>query len=177
MCDGRFHEYTLFAIILLYDLSHTGNRDLRILHEGQLLIVMHKQTLVAIFFFFKEYANYDIRLNCVMHAIKNLRFSSSLVQVPFYHVLFEAVLVLWIVRLITSKTFRFREQKIELTEKVCFDFEQRPKQCLVALSDEQATGFMEKSVHQQSGQIQDFTKRGGCFLGVVESMRHTPKMF
>jgi len=45
--------------------------------------------------------------------------------VPFYHVLFEAVLVLWIIRLITSKTFRFREQKIELTEKVCFDFEHR----------------------------------------------------
>ncbi|KAJ7386635.1 Serine palmitoyltransferase 1, partial [Desmophyllum pertusum] len=31
--------------------------------------------------------------------------------------LFEAVLVLWIIRLITSKTFRFREQKIDLTEK------------------------------------------------------------
>ncbi|KAJ7386618.1 Serine palmitoyltransferase 1 [Desmophyllum pertusum] len=38
-------------------------------------------------------------------------------KVPFYHVLFEAVLVLWIIRLITSKTFRFREQKIDLTEK------------------------------------------------------------
>lgn len=40
MCDGWFHEYTLFAAVLLHDLSHTGNRDPRILYEGKLVIVM-----------------------------------------------------------------------------------------------------------------------------------------
>ena len=49
---------------------------------------------------------------------QNVTCEVLLFQVPFYHVLFEAVLVIWIVRLLMSKTFRFREQEIELTEKV-----------------------------------------------------------
>ncbi|XP_073259547.1 serine palmitoyltransferase 1-like [Porites lutea] len=52
-----------------------------------------------------------------IYLTKGIEILEYYTKVPFYHVLFEAVLVLWIIRLITSKTFRFREQKIELTEK------------------------------------------------------------
>ncbi|XP_029195796.2 serine palmitoyltransferase 1-like [Acropora millepora] len=52
-----------------------------------------------------------------IYLTKGIEILEYYTKVPFYHVLFEAVLVIWIYRLITSKTFRFREQKIELTEK------------------------------------------------------------
>ncbi|XP_032232057.1 serine palmitoyltransferase 1 isoform X2 [Nematostella vectensis] len=38
-------------------------------------------------------------------------------KVPFYHVLFEIALVLWILWLLLSKSYRFRELSLELTEK------------------------------------------------------------
>lgn len=52
-----------------------------------------------------------------IYLTKGIEILEYYTKVPFYHVLFEVVLVIWIYRLITSKTFRFREQKIELTEK------------------------------------------------------------
>ncbi|XP_031558363.1 serine palmitoyltransferase 1-like [Actinia tenebrosa] len=38
-------------------------------------------------------------------------------KVPFYHVLFEIILVCWILWLLVSKSYRFREQSLELTKK------------------------------------------------------------
>ena len=45
--------------------------------------------------------------------------SSLLFQVPFYHILLEVILVLWIIRLITRKSYTPREQRLELTKEVC----------------------------------------------------------
>ena len=67
-------------------------------------------------------SRYDVEMSrkypVKIHHLIYISFCNFLSKVPFYHVLFEAVLVIWIVRLLMSKTFRFREQEIELTEKV-----------------------------------------------------------
>eukprot|EP00794_Sanderia_malayensis_P007720 gene7720-8559_t len=48
---------------------------------------------------------------------KLVGFVENNLKVPFYHVLLEVVLILWIIRLITRKSYTPRQQRLELTKE------------------------------------------------------------
>ncbi|XP_065069173.1 serine palmitoyltransferase 1-like [Rhopilema esculentum] len=56
-------------------------------------------------------------LSFTLYLSRFVGFVENTLKVPFYHVLLETILILWIIRLLATKSYTPREQRLKLSKE------------------------------------------------------------